>query len=372
MYGLKRLSPCRRLRRLCAWLAAGGLLFGATALAASPGQEIRETPAVADESGTFGEPATTPGKAVWSFVPGAAPPWRELDPGLEIACFPGRDPAGNMLEMIILRIDPRRFTFSVHTATREGEALSLGAWADRYGLSAVINASMYLPDGRTSTGYLRVDDHLNNGRVAGRFGAFFVSDPAPAGQGRPALPAGRDGASGAEEGQAAVPDDALPEAAVLDRTCDAWQTLLPRYRNVVQNYRLISADRRLLWNPGGPRHAIAAVGRDGSGHILFIHCREPLTGVAFGELLLALPIDVRVVMYTEGGSQAGLLVRSGPVRKIWMGRHPADIWTQGQLSAPLPNVIGIRPKAGAPVQGDAPQPMENGNPPGNVRVRTAR
>lgn len=346
MYCLKRLSPYCCLRRFFVWIAAGGVLFGSTALAASPpGQEIRETPAVVDEANAFAESAAPPGKAVWSFAPGAAPSWRELDAGLEIVSFPGRAPAGNALEVVILRIDPRRFTFSVHTATQEGEALSLGAWADRYGLSAAINASMYLPDGRTSTGYLRVGEHLNNGRVAGRFGAFFVSDPLPASQGSP--PAERDGVANVKEGQESVSGDGLPEAALLDRTCDAWETLLPRYRNVVQNYRLISADRRLLWNPGGPKHAIAAVGRDGKGRILFIHCREPLTGVDFGELLLALPIDVRVVMYTEGGSQAGLFVRSGPVHKTWMGRHPVDIWTTGQISAPLPNVIGIRPKTGA-------------------------
>lgn len=59
---------------------------------------------------------------------------------------------------------------------------------------------------------------------------------------------------------------------------------------VVQNYRMISSDRRLLWKPGGPKHSISAVGRDGTGAILFILCREPITGVDFGALLLALPL----------------------------------------------------------------------------------
>lgn len=329
MYCLSRLSLyIFRFWWMFVWIAAGVSLPGAGNVRA------------AEPADSFAEPETATGKSAWVFGHGAEPAWSELAPGLEIASFPARDPAGNTLEMVILRIDPRRFVFSVHTATGEGEALSLGAWADRHKLSAVINASMYLPDGRTSTGYLRVGEHLNNGRIAGRFGAFFVSgpapdreEPAPTGQGRKA--------AGAENAHSS---DGLPEAALLDRACDAWETLLPRYRNVVQNYRLISADRRLLWNPGGPRHAIAAVGRDGSGNILFIHCREPLTGIDFGTWLLALPIDVRLVMYTEGGSQAGLLVRSGSVCKIWMGRHPADLWTAGNPSAPLPNVIGIRPK----------------------------
>ncbi len=332
MYCLSRLSLyIFYFWRVFVWIAAGVILLGAGNVRA------------AEPAGSFAESEAVTGKSAWMFGHGAEPVWSELASGLEIACFPARDPAGNTLEMVILRIDPRRFIFSVHTATGEGEALSLGAWADRHKLSAAINASMYLPDGRTSTGYLRVGEHLNNGRIAGRFGAFFVSDPHTPFPEEPSPTKGSGNA--AEAGSARSSDGDLPEAALLDRACDTWEALLPRYRNVVQNYRLISADRRLLWNPGGPKHAISAVGSDGNGNILFIHCREPLTGIDFGAWLLALPIDVRLVMYTEGGSQAGLLVRSGSVHRIWMGRHPADLWTAGNPSAPLPNVIGIRPKS---------------------------
>ena len=140
-------------------------------------------------------------------------------------------------------------------------------------------------DGVTSTGYLRTGGTINNGRVVSKFGAFFVAGPDS-------------------------PD--LPGADLLDRSTDDWENLLPHYSMVVQNYRMISSDRRLLWKPGGPKHSISAVARDGTGAILFILCREPITGVDFGALLLALPIDVRVVMYTEGGSLAGLFLRTQP------------------------------------------------------------
>lgn len=251
----------------------------------------------------------------WLFTAETIPRWQKLDTGLELGIFPGRTSIGQALEMIILRIDPKAYDFSVLTVPLDEEARSLGDWADGHQLAAVINASMYLPDGRTSTGYLRSGEQVNNSRIVSRFGAFFV--------------AGSD-----------TPD--MPGAALLDRTEDPWEALLPHYSMVVQNYRLISAGRRLLWNPGGPQHSIAAVGRDGTGAILFIHCREPLTGVDFGTLLLNLPIDIRLVMYVEGGSQAGLLVRTPQFTQTWMGRHPADIWTSGNEKAPLPNVIGIR------------------------------
>lgn len=81
---------------------------------------------------------------------------------------------------------------------------------------------MYLPDGVTSTGYLRTGETVNNGRVVSKFGAFFVAGPDS-------------------------PD--LPGADLLDRSTDDWENLLPHYTMVVQNYRMISSDRRLLWKP---------------------------------------------------------------------------------------------------------------------------
>ncbi|WP_294512940.1 phosphodiester glycosidase family protein [uncultured Bilophila sp.] len=258
-------------------------------------------------------PPLPPPPPHWAFT--EMPPWEDLEEGLQLGLFPARFNGGGSFEMVILRIDPARYDFTVETASAEGRALSLGDWATRKDLVAAINASMYLPDGVTSTGYLRSGETVNNGRIVSRFGAFFV--------------AGAD-------------DESLPGANLLDRSTDDWENLLTHYRMVVQNYRMISSERHLLWKPGGPRHSISAVGRDGTGAILFILCREPLTGVDFGTLLLALPIDVRLVMYTEGGSQAGLLVRTQARRDVWMGRYWADFWVSGSQGAPLPNVIGVR------------------------------
>ncbi len=255
----------------------------------------------------------------WGFSEENIPAWQQPEKGLELGLFPAK--LGEQeFEVVVLRIDPAHFTFAVYTVSQSGTAFSLPEWAQRQGLVAAINASMYLPDGVTSTGYLRSGEVVNNGRIVSRFGAFFVADPF----------AGRDASLN------------LPRANVLDRTVDAWEALLPQYRMVVQSYRLISADRRVLWTPGGPRHSIAAVGRDGAGRILFFLCREPLTGVEFGQLLLALPIDIHVVMYAEGGSQAGLLLDSFGYKQVWMGGYFTTRWILGNPSAPLPNVIGVR------------------------------
>lgn len=126
------------------------------------------------------------------------------------------------------------------------------------------------------------------------------------------------------------------------RTPPGWEEQLKRYRLVVQNYRMISADRRILWSPGGPLYSISAVAVDGEGQILFLHCRQPVEAYAFAQQLLHLPLNVRTVMYVEGGGQAGLLVRSPALTRELVGQSAAGLLVTGDLRALLPNVLGAR------------------------------
>ena len=104
--------------------------------------------------------------------------------------------------------------------------------------------------------------------------------------------------------------EGLPRADILTREDPRWQKRRGQYRLVIQNYRMINDERRILWSPGGPLYAISAVAEDGDGRSLFLHCREPLEAYSFAHALLHLPLDVRTVMYVEGGMQAGLVIRS--------------------------------------------------------------
>ncbi|MGE9984584.1 phosphodiester glycosidase family protein [Desulfovibrio sp. SGI.169] len=248
--------------------------------------------------------------------PEGQPAWTELEPGLAFGEFQLDD---SEARLTALRIDPARFDFLLCASSQDGRpARALGDWGEQYDLAAAINASMYLPDGSTSTGYMRQGEHLNNKRLAQRFGAFFVAGPDS-------------------------PD--LPPAAILDRDNADWRRLIDRYALVVQNYRMISAERRILWAPGGPHYSISAVAQDGGGRILFLHCRAPVEAYAFAQQLLHLPLDVRTVMYVEGGAQAGLLVRSASLRRELAGSHAPSFLVTGNLKALLPNVLGARRKA---------------------------
>ncbi len=271
--------------------------------------------------------------AAWAFQATDMPPWQKIEDGLDIGLFPAIDSLGAAVHIIMLRVSPSQFGFAVYaTSASKAQAMSLGDWAAQKNLLIAINASMYLPDGITSTGYLRVHDHLNNAHIAKNFGAFFVAEPKNSEI--------NDSQSTNEASPKTLPKT-LPEAQLLDRQFDDWETIINQYEMVVQNYRMTSADGRLLWQKGGPRHAISALGRATDGSLLFIHCRDPILGVDFASLMLSLPYEIGPVMYLEGGAQAGLMLRSPNMNAVWLGRDYLEFWAQNNSIAQLPNVIGV-------------------------------
>ncbi|WP_241160182.1 phosphodiester glycosidase family protein [Desulfovibrio sp. ZJ369] len=292
---------------------------GAVPADASPGQAqnlaVQEyaPPPAKPAFKTMSDAAQEPGQK--GIDPKGRAAWIELEPGLSFGEFQLNE---NETRLSALRIDPARFDFLLCAASRDGRpARALHDWGEQYDLTAAINASMYLPDGSTSTGYMRHGEHVNNKRLVRRFGAFFVAGP----------------------------DDArLPAAAILDRDDPLWRQRIDQYSLVIQNYRMINAERRILWSPGGPLYSISAVAQDGDGQILFLHCREPVEAYTFAQQLLHLPLNVRTVMYVEGGAQAGLLVRSASLRRELAGRSAADFLVTGNIKALLPNVLGVRRK----------------------------
>jgi uncharacterized protein YigE (DUF2233 family) len=278
--------------------------------------------------------------------PVAAPPptalpvlaWTTLEKGLELglAQLPESVVKGNGACFVVIRIAPDHHEFTLRMASEEGQSRSLPDWSLRGDLRAGINASMYLPDNRTSTGYMRRRDSVNNSSIGGRLGAFFVAGPRKPG---------------------------LAEAAIVERDEPGWRDTLNAYDIVVQNYRLVNKGGVILWPDGGPEHSAAAVAVDGQGKVLFILSQEALTPMRFASYIKAFPIDVRSVMYVEGGAQAGCFVRTddsrakggtsdaafagavpvpvpGGVIHVWKGRQNV-LNLRGSPQAVVPNIIGI-------------------------------
>ncbi len=252
--------------------------------------------------------------------PGENIAWTSPEDGLDMARLAYTSDRGDEFSrrMIIrvLRFNTDNFDFHLYSSRWEGQSVpTMREWAAGKNLTAAINASMYLKDGQTSTGYMRSGERTNNGRIVSRYGAFFVASPREPG---------------------------LPRAAVLDRSVDDWQNLLPRYDIVVQNFRLMGPDGRQVWPEKGPEHAVAAIAEDMNGRILFLHCSDPASVHDFVEALNAhKDLNLNSAMYVEGGSEASLLLRLPEEFHVWNGMSPASYMFSSRGDAiPLPNILG--------------------------------
>jgi uncharacterized protein YigE (DUF2233 family) len=249
--------------------------------------------------------------AFWGMVVSAGAQeivWRELEPGLEMAVL------ANATDVVAARIDPARFKLELLSVKEQGgEPRTIEDWAREFGLSAAINAGMFLEDQRTSAGYMKSSRVVNNPGFNPRYGAFFVFGPKAAG---------------------------LPEVRFVDRYHHDWRKLIAQYHVVVQNFRMIGAAGENTWRPDGGAHSIACVGVDAGGWVLFIHSRAPRTVHDFVELLRAQSLDVQGLMYVEGGPPACLYVKAGDVDAVYWG--VGGLPGAGLMGRRLPNVLGVR------------------------------
>ena len=262
--------------------------------------------------------------------------WLPLDEGLSLGTFPLTDDVNNATSIVVLRINPRYYRFTLLTKSEFGKARTPRQWAKDFKLTALINASMYLPDQSTSTGYMRAGKHINNKRINKKFGAFFLAEPLQQPTASQKKPSKKNAVN-----QQPQQTDPPPSALLLDTHYHNWKELLPRYSIAIQNFRMISAKGKNLWTPEGRAFSIAAIGDDYEGNILFIQCHPPFSVHNFADKLQDLPIDLRQAMYVEGGSEASLHVRSKVLTRTWSGRHAAEFWTSDSMEHVLPNVLGI-------------------------------
>ncbi len=243
-------------------------------------------------------------------------PWRALDEGLALALF--RELPASPYLLVVLKVDPRYYELTLLSSSEEGKkAMSLRDWCAVFGLDGAINASMYLEDGRRSTGFMKNYDHVNNATINARFGAFLVFNP-------------RDGD--------------LPPVQIVDREHQDWQDLISRYETVVQNYRLITLEGRNAWRSRSAerRFSAAAIAMDGEGQVLFIFSRQPRDVHELAEHLLALPLNIRNAMYVEGGQDAGLFIADLPEDMPDRATLSFLEGDEGYALPLVPNVIGIR------------------------------
>jgi hypothetical protein len=244
--------------------------------------------------------------------------WTRLEEGLELGTFTAPSPSDTGDSKIrILRIDPTRFELRLLNASASAGSKPLPPreWSRQYGLVAVINASLYQEDYRSSVSLMRTRGHTNNPRLS-KDKAVLAFDPLDAG---------------------------VPPTQIIDRSCQDFDSLRDRYGTLIQSIRMVSCAGRNVWKQGPDKWSTAAIGMDAQGRVLFIHVRSPYTTHDLIDFLLALPIELRNTMYVEGGPQAQLYVSSAGREVELTGSHAATFLLGDDTvpALPLPNVVGI-------------------------------
>jgi hypothetical protein len=253
----------------------------------------------------------------------ASPAWTTAAPGLEVGRFPAprRSDVGDSI-VTVVRVDPARYGFSLLSAKLLGLSRTPTApeWAAERRVTGVINASMFQTDHRTSVSYMRDGERVNQRRWS-RDKAVFVSGPLRPG---------------------------LPPVQILDRSCQAADGLAAGYRVVAQNIRMLDCEGRNVWAQQPRKWSTACVGTDRSGRVLFVHVRSPYSTHDLIDILKALPLDLKRLMYVEGGPEASLYVAldGRPVVSEVGSFETGFFASDGNRTFwPLPNVLAFAPLA---------------------------
>jgi hypothetical protein len=246
--------------------------------------------------------------------------WRELEPGLAFGKFTAHipSPRGDS-KIAVLRIDPKRFKFSLLSAgaMKLPRALPIDEWMRKHKLVAAINAGMFEPDGST-VGYSRIDKNVLKSHRKSMYKAYFAADLSK--------------------------KTRLPAATILDAECDKRaRKKESRYRIVLQSIRMISCNGKNLWKKSPRIWSTAALAVDKHGNVLFIHSRSPWDVHDFIDILKEMPLGITRAMYLEGGPEASLAVAAGGVNKLFLGSYETGFNENDHnwRAWALPNIIGV-------------------------------
>ncbi len=238
--------------------------------------------------------------------------WTELEGGLELARFDSRTLVSESWgDLVVLRVDPAVFDLKIVAASQQADDRNrdIREWSEDFELIAAINAGMYQADKKTHVGFCLVD-----GEVVSRFANKYRSAAA-----------------------FGPVDESDPPFRIFDLDEVSLGDVKKRYRNVVQNLRLIKRSGKNRWEQSKDRWREAALGEDSQGRALLISCRKSLSMHDFNEILLALPLGLECAQHLEGSGTA----------RFWLN-HPAyGEWKEPGYPGPnLPIILGVtRPRA---------------------------
>ncbi len=260
--------------------------------------------------------------AIWTLALGAAacsagdpllvePGTVLLAEGIELRRYPleaGKEPS----LVTGLYIDPARYELRLLTAQDHGPPRTVRQWCMDFDLIAGINASMYLPNLR-STGWMVVEDRVNNGALNPALGGVLAFSPRTEGLAPLAF-------------FSTECEDSVVERASRD------------YRSIIQNYRLLGCEREAIGWKDPKSYSSAAVGLDERGWVVFVHSGAPCRTIQLARCLADDRWGLVAAHFVEGGPDATLFSRAGAQELEIVGSYAG---LQPTPPRPVPNVLGV-------------------------------
>ena len=234
--------------------------------------------------------------------------WVNLGDGLEMARFDSGLRTANIKgDLIVLRVDTENWGLRCFIPEESDgyKGRSTKRWCELGNLIAAINLGMFQADNITHVGYLKID-----GKVINSFRNDYLSAAA-----------------------FGPIDPAEPYFKLFDLDETNLGEISARYRNVVQNLRLVKHAGENRWQSSDSRWQEAALAEDYNGRALLIYCDRRWSMHEFNEIVLTLPLGIVAAQHLEGRMQASLWINHPDVEK-------SDI-PGGNVQATLPNILGV-------------------------------
>lgn len=246
--------------------------------------------------------------------------WKELEPGLQYASVPLQTKSfvGDS-KVDVLKIDAQSFEFKlICAAEQKGPSKTADIWAKENKLIALVNAGMFKLEGdlKTCTGFMKNFKYVNNPTLNPSYKNVMVFN---------------------------AKDSTVPKAQIVDISCQNWKTLQSQYQSFSQGIRMLNCEGKNTWQQDQKKWSMVLLGEDKDKNILFIFVRSPYRVYDFVNHLKGLDLNLKRLMYLEGGPEASLYVDHTKLKLQRMGSYETGFNENDNNREywQIPNVIGI-------------------------------
>ena len=243
------------------------------------------------------------------------PGWKTIDDGLYLLEYksPQLSSYDNSI-ITILKVDPNMYKFNLFSSSRRKTAKQ---WSLEHDLSVVVNAGMY-DVYSNNIGYMKDYENDYNLRL-NHYNAVLAFNR--------------------------VSDGVVP-IQIIDLKEQDWSVLNKKYHTFTQSIRMVDLHGNNKWSKQEKMWSMVVVAIDKQGNALFIHTRSPYTVHDFINILMEAPLNIKNVMYLEGGPEASLYVKENFKEISRVGSYETGFFEDNTNNEfwGIPNIIGITKK----------------------------